>query len=67
MQGIDCYFSEPVGNVSQPKNFTRPNDFLLERWTDNATFASDDRFAFQTVSYGPRNCLGKRREKHVIN
>ncbi|KAJ5374312.1 cytochrome P450 [Penicillium concentricum] len=49
-----------------PKNFTRPNEFLPERWTDDIRFASDDKFAFQPFSYGPRNCIGKNLAYHEM-
>ncbi|KAJ5503665.1 hypothetical protein N7463_006539 [Penicillium fimorum] len=49
-----------------PKNFTRPNEFLPERWTGDARFTSDNKSAFQPFSYGPRNCIGKNLAYHEM-
>ncbi|KAM0693029.1 hypothetical protein Q7P36_007586 [Cladosporium allicinum] len=42
-------------------NFARANEFLPERWLDNAPaeFAHDRRDIYQPFSVGPRNCIGK--------
>jgi cytochrome P450 len=42
-------------------NFTRPEEFLPERWFDDAPaeFAHDRREIYQPFSFGPRNCIGK--------
>lgn len=42
-------------------NFTRPEEFLPERWFDDAPaeFAHDRRDMYQPFSFGPRNCIGK--------
>ena len=42
-------------------NFTRPEEFLPERWFDDAPaeFANDRREIYQPFSFGPRNCIGK--------
>lgn len=45
-------------------NFTRPKEFLPERWLPEAKepgseFYNDDRSAVQPFSFGPRNCIGK--------
>ena len=42
-------------------NFTRPEEFLPERWFDDvpAEFAHDRREIYQPFSFGPRNCIGK--------
>lgn len=42
-------------------NFTRPEEFLPERWFDDASaeFARDRREIYQPFSVGPRNCIGK--------
>lgn len=44
-----------------PSNFTRPDDFVPERWLANppAEFANDDRAARAPFSLGPRNCIGR--------
>ncbi|KJK60354.1 Cytochrome P450 [Aspergillus parasiticus SU-1] len=43
-------------------NFTRPNEFLPQRWLDrdaDSEFASDQTMALQPFSYGPRACIGR--------
>ncbi|KAF2183273.1 cytochrome P450 [Zopfia rhizophila CBS 207.26] len=44
-----------------PSNFTRPDDFVPERWLANPPkeFENDDRTARQPFSIGPRNCIGR--------
>ncbi|KAI9700902.1 MAG: hypothetical protein M1820_006663 [Bogoriella megaspora] len=41
------------------KIFTRPDDFIPERWLGNAGFVHDNAAALQPFSVGPRNCLGQ--------
>ena len=43
-------------------NFTRPEEFLPERWLEeeNQQFRDDKKAAFQPFAVGPRNCLGLR-------
>jgi len=41
-------------------NFSRPNEFIPERWMNDPRFENDDRAALQPFSYGPRNCFGKK-------
>jgi cytochrome P450 len=41
-----------------PNNFVRPDDFIPERWLDEA-YASDKRDASQPFSLGPRGCIGR--------
>ncbi|PKY05791.1 cytochrome protein [Aspergillus campestris IBT 28561] len=44
-----------------PANFSHPNDFLPERWMDNAgdEYSDDQKEIFQPFSAGPRACAGK--------
>lgn len=42
-----------------PANFRDPDDFIPERWIDQA-YASDLKKATQPFSLGPRVCLGKK-------
>ncbi|KAJ6012981.1 hypothetical protein N7522_003336 [Penicillium canescens] len=41
-------------------NFTRPEEFLPERWLEGESqqFKDDNKAAFQPFAVGPRNCLG---------
>ncbi|KAJ6094612.1 hypothetical protein N7467_002125 [Penicillium canescens] len=41
-------------------NFTRPEEFLPERWLEGEgqQFKDDNKAAFQPFAVGPRNCLG---------
>ena len=41
------------------ENFTRPGEFIPERWLGKKEFENDDRKAAQPFSFGPRNCIGK--------
>ncbi|OQE31460.1 hypothetical protein PENSTE_c001G05277 [Penicillium steckii] len=42
-------------------NFTRPAEFLPERWLGvDAQFHDDAKDVFQPFSVGPRNCIGKK-------
>ncbi|KAF7533672.1 hypothetical protein G7054_g6888 [Neopestalotiopsis clavispora] len=46
-----------------PDNFARPNEFVPERWLEDAEhqarYASDNKEASQAFSLGPRGCIGK--------
>lgn len=44
------------------QNFTRPEEFIPERWLPNAPaeFRDDKREVLQPFMVGPRGCLGKR-------
>lgn len=44
------------------RNFTRPEEFLPERWLEGESqqFKDDNKAAFQPFAVGPRNCLGMR-------
>jgi cytochrome P450 len=46
-------------NNRSSRNFTKPDDFIPERWLGNTQFDSDKRDAFQPFSVGARNCIGK--------
>ena len=43
-----------------PDNFTRPDEFLPERWKGRGEFANDHREVSQPFSIGPRNCIGRQ-------
>ncbi|PNP78706.1 hypothetical protein FNYG_08052 [Fusarium nygamai] len=43
-----------------PLNFTRPRDFIPERFIDLDAFPDDRREVLQPFSVGPRNCIGRR-------
>jgi cytochrome P450 len=45
-----------------PFNFSRPNEFIPERWLQSnrtSQSASDKKSTLQPFSFGPRNCIGK--------
>lgn len=44
-----------------PLNFSRPDEFVPERWLDEAgsTYAHESKEASQPFSLGPRGCIGK--------
>lgn len=59
--GTDISFSQWSAYRS-PLNFSRPNEFIPERWlqsnrTSQSTF--DKKSTLQPFSFGPRNCIGK--------
>lgn len=43
-----------------PENFSRPNDFVPERWLDDAQFANDRKTAMNPFMIGPRACIGRK-------
>lgn len=49
-------------------NFTRPHEFLPERWLnpDDSEFAGDRRSVLQPFSVGPRSCTGKEYVSAII-
>ncbi|KAF2497637.1 cytochrome P450 [Lophium mytilinum] len=48
------------------KVFRDANSFIPERWLGDQRFETDDKFALQPFSYGPRNCLGKNLAYHEM-
>ena len=40
-------------------NFTRPHEFIPERWLGEEEFEADNRKMLQPFSVGPRNCVGR--------
>nr|QSG30344.1 CYP65EY1 [Hormonema carpetanum] len=42
-----------------PANFTKPDEFIPERWLEDLEFRNDKKSALQPFSVGPRNCIGK--------
>ncbi|TLD18380.1 hypothetical protein PspLS_10067 [Pyricularia sp. CBS 133598] len=54
-----AYHSQAAFN--SPINFTRPSEFLPERWLnpDDPEFAGDRRHFVHPFSIGPRSCTGK--------
>ncbi|KAI8227055.1 Cytochrome P450 monooygenase 1 [Colletotrichum sp. SAR 10_77] len=41
------------------KNFSDPETFIPERWSNDKIDLSDKREAFQPFSFGPRDCIGR--------
>jgi cytochrome P450 len=60
IQQTSCGIHQLAANRLEA-NFTRPEEFLPERWFDDAPaeFAYDRRDIYQPFSFGPRNCIGK--------
>ncbi|KAJ4244588.1 hypothetical protein NW762_014444 [Fusarium torreyae] len=50
-----------------PLNFTRPNEFIPERFIDIAAFPDDRREVLQPFSVGPRNCIGRSSRLDMAN
>ena len=42
------------------QNFSRPDEFIPERWLDDMEFANDTKKGFYPFSTGVRNCIGKK-------
>ena len=47
-------------------HFTRPTEFLPERWLGDPAFQDDNHAALEPFSVGPRNCLGKNLAWHEL-
>ncbi|KAF5667311.1 cytochrome P450 monooxygenase [Fusarium heterosporum] len=45
-----------------PLNFSRPLEFIPERWINLDAFPEDKREVLQPFSVGPRNCIGRSSE-----
>jgi cytochrome P450 len=41
------------------KYFSRPEEFIPERWTGDPEFQNDNRAVVMPFSNGPRNCVGR--------
>lgn len=41
-------------------NFSRPDEFIPERWLGDARFETDSRAAMQPFALGSRNCIGRK-------
>jgi len=41
------------------KYFSRPEDFIPERWTGDPEFQNDNKAVVMPFSNGPRNCIGR--------
>lgn len=41
-------------------NFSRPTEFVPERWLGDEAFLNDKKDVFQPFNFGPRNCVGKK-------
>ncbi|OAA77939.1 cytochrome P450 monooxygenase [Akanthomyces lecanii RCEF 1005] len=44
-----------------PKYFTRPDDFVPERWLGDKAFKDDRLDSVKPFSIGPRNCIGMKK------
>lgn len=42
------------------KNFTRPHEYIPERWMGDDEFAADQKQALQPFSVGARDCIGRK-------
>ena len=60
VQQTSCGIHQLAANRIEA-NFTRPEEFLPERWLEDAPaeFAHDRSDIYQPFSFGPRNCIGK--------
>lgn len=45
---------------THPDNFSRPKEYLPERWLGGKDFENDQRHALQPFSVGARNCVGQK-------
>jgi cytochrome P450 len=48
------------------KNFTRPLEFLPQRWLGDAEFDADEKQCLQPFSVGSRDCVGKNMAYHEM-
>lgn len=56
-----CVAVSHYATYMSESNFTRPKEFLPERWLkEDPQFDSDNKDALQPFVVGPRNCLGKK-------
>ncbi|KAJ5827006.1 hypothetical protein N7447_003769 [Penicillium robsamsonii] len=39
--------------------FSKPHEFIPDRWMDESNYAGDNRFVFHPFSIGTRSCIGK--------
>jgi cytochrome P450 len=57
--GNTCVAINQYAAFRSPLNFSRPKEFLPERWLGAPEFENDTRKVLQPFSVGPRNCLGR--------
>jgi cytochrome P450 len=57
--GNTCVSVNQWGASRSSSNFTRPTEFIPERWMGAPEFKDDKRKVVQPFSVGPRNCLGQ--------
>ncbi|ORY71471.1 cytochrome protein [Pseudomassariella vexata] len=57
-EGTMIHFPQLAANRLE-SNFTRPEEFIPERFLGDEAFADDNYDVLQPFSVGPRNCIGK--------